>query len=177
MQTPPVLGYMMWKADGTPYSPRGGWEMSRRGLLIGDDLMPLRGLAETEAHMAARGVRCSPTFVEEATEDGHFCYAATIAGVLSPDMITWPVCAHTAFSFGKLNRPVPVVLEREDAALCDRFFSMQMRLHPDGRRKTTLARARAQVEAIFTRAEIVPIRFRIPAAPCEVGTEKGNRDA
>ena len=188
----PALGYMMWQANGTPYSPHGDWDTTKRSLLIGYDMIPLRGLAETEARMASRGVRCYPTFVEGATEEDHSCYASAVCGTFLPDMLGWSVCQETAertfestaFYFGELRghprlkkRPVPFIMEDEETYLCNDYFyfAIHMRIHPDGRRKTTLAKMRIQVEAIFSRYNIVivPIRFRIQegAIPCELGAD------
>jgi hypothetical protein len=186
----PALGYMMWQANGTPYSPHGDWDTTKRSLLIGYDMIPLRGLAETEARMAARGVRCYPTLVERASEEDHSCYASVVRGRFIPDMLGWSVCQktaerafeNTAFYFGEIRGhprfkklPVPFVMEDEETYLCNGyfFFAVSMHIHPDGRRKTTLAKMRVQVEAIFRRYNIVvvPIRFRIPegAIPSELG--------
>lgn len=44
----PAPGYMMWRADGMPYNQHSSWDTTKRSLLIGYDLISLRGLAETE---------------------------------------------------------------------------------------------------------------------------------
>jgi hypothetical protein len=130
--------------------------------------------------------------VERASEEDHSCYASAVCGTFIPDMLGWSVCQETAgrafestaFYFGEVRghprrkpHPVPFVMEDEETYLCNSyyFFAMHMRIHPDGRRKTTLAKMRAQVEAIFRRYDIVvvPIRFRIPEGtiPCELGAD------
>ncbi len=71
----PVSGYMMWQ-DGQPYGIPNGWSETKRSLLIGYDLMPLRGLEVTEQVMAEKGKIARETLVELSImtdEDAYAC--------------------------------------------------------------------------------------------------------
>src|SRR5712691_419624 len=123
-------GWMMWQ-DGKPYGIPNGWSETKRSLLIGYDLMPLRGLDETEQVMAAKGKVTRETLVEIATEEEHDCYGAVVNGQFVPHMLDWSVChdtaektfESTAFYFAKSpKRPQPKrpidVMSDADAEIC-----------------------------------------------------------
>src|SRR6266567_7075021 len=82
----PVSGYMMWQ-DGQPYGIPNCWSETKRSLLIGYDLMPLRGLEVTEQVMAEKGKIARETLVELATEEDHHCYGALVNGQFVPHML------------------------------------------------------------------------------------------
>ena len=173
----PVSGWMIWK-DGQPYGLPNGWSETKESLLIGYDMIPLRGLETTEQVMAAKGKVARETLVELATGEDHHAYAAVVDGRFIPHMLEWSVCydtaekafEHTCFYFGKprkghqSNRPIHIMSD-EDAYTCDEYFwrSVNWHIYHDRRRLSTLERARQKAKDVFTRChiEIVPIRYQL----------------
>lgn len=80
-----VKMWCMFK-EGKPYGTPG---KTKRDLLIGYDLMPLRGLGKCERLLAARGItphRCVVSTCCEST-----LLAVTLAGELQADSVSWAV--------------------------------------------------------------------------------------
>lgn len=155
-----VTGFMMLK-NGQLRDKDFLIAHSERSLLIGYDLIPLRGLDQTKKVLAEKGLAPSMVNVEVCDEADRTCYAATFNGMLHLEMLEYTVCNanpqcvfHTTASFFGHGR----YLQIDEQATVKRYYYFPKE---DGRRRSTYAKLTAQVNAIFEKygISVVPIRI------------------
>ena len=180
-----VSGWMAWKGEA-PYD--GVLETSERNILIGYDMIPLRGLDQTKQALAEKGIEIVAASAVVCPPELRHGFGVAISGVLALDSLSWPTThrgggvwqvsdpqGHPVLSFRAACGYLACRLERsagEEAAEARpllRFWygwfgDLDYRdpSRPrDGRRRRTLERARAEAREVFGRvgAEMVPVRF------------------
>lgn len=97
-----ALGWSFWRNG-----EHNGFARSKRSLLVGLDMIPLRGLNACEVFMNSRGWSCLPTTIRRARagEAGSF-YGPLVVGTPDTNMLEWSNCWRDA----------------EDAAMTIAFF-------------------------------------------------------
>ena len=178
MTTTLAHGWMAWKNDA-PHSYT--LAETKESILIGYDMMSLRGLDVCEVFLQSRGVFISPTVVQVVAETEMHCYAPTIMGHIVPDSLRFSCCASDAeqsrintagwithqVERDRIHNRVPFfVLTRDEYRSLSVYF-MYMRdrdniMEPeDKRRISTYRTKRDKALAILDRygIAIVPIRF------------------
>jgi hypothetical protein len=180
----PQLGWMMFK-DGKPHDH--GLCESKRSLLIGYDMMPLRGLEQTEEVLRKKGIVACEAEVSIVAEGEQDCYAATIDGRFSLAMLEYSICAHVkehvvkgvASFLGRdsrgFTRDKDGLLSREEQETCHHYWLFMLGAYKDGRRKSTYRKLQQEISAIFAskHIEIVPIKY-VPLKEQGAGDEDGN---
>lgn len=82
-----LRGWAMFK-DGKPHTCT--LEKTKRSLLIGYDLMPLRGLAKTEKHLRSKGYEAKRATARIATDGEPFdAIVPVVNGKLVAELLSW----------------------------------------------------------------------------------------
>lgn len=176
MHEPPPLtssaGWLLWK-EGRPH----GRALARTKdyLLIGYDMMPLRGLDQTEEVLRGKGLVALPTVVHPCPFGEQDAFAALYAGVFDPEALEFSghvdTVAHTLWGtayFVRSRRP-HLLTPAETVAFRHWFFFPTQ----DGRRRTTYARLTGAVQGALERLQvrIVPVRYALVPAGQEAARE------
>ena len=156
-------GWMMWR-DGKPHS--FALDRAKEDLLIGYDMISLRGLDATEQFLASRGMVAHLTEAVVVEEGQHYCFAVTVRGELVPKMLSWSVCSETAG--GAMERAAGYLghfytLPEGDHRDLLTYWLFRNEFERDGRRRGTLAKLRVRVEAVLAREQVeaCPLVFRM----------------
>jgi hypothetical protein len=157
-----ITGWTMWKGSN-PVDM--SLHESKDDLLIGYDLIPLRGLDVTERLLAERGKVPCLTGVEVVEEGNHHCYAVTVHGALLLDMLSWSVCSESvekAILDAAGYMGCRSALPRGERDELWGYWMSYHELKRDGRRRRTLEKLRARVEMILKRedVEVCPVVFK-----------------
>ncbi len=155
-----VFGFMMLR-NGHLQASDFLIARDERDLLIGYDMIPLRGLEQTRKVLASKGLVPGMVEVTICLEHERTCYASTFNGVLHSDMLAYTVCKgdsqatfRTTTSYFGHQR----YLQADEQAAVKRHYYFPKK---DGRRRSTYAKLTEQVNAIFERhgISVVPIKI------------------
>ncbi len=146
--------------------------ISKRDLLIGYDLLPLRGLDKTEQVLTEKGMLPTKVKVEVACEDFDY-YAFTLRGELIPEALGYSVlktselkarrswasfftsCMKSAQKYtNEFNETEKEVLRKYENWVLYNFYK-------DGRRKTTWAKLQQQVKEFLVNHSIEIVKVKI----------------
>lgn len=141
---------------------------SKSALLIRYDFTPLRGLKACEADLAAEGIVVLPTRLSTVPEAEGELWAPTVRGEFVLSMLAWSCCREsrdralisTARYLWGNDRALGVTLTETESRELE-SFSYSRSLREDKRRRSTLVKLTARVEATFAREQvaIVPVRY------------------
>lgn len=181
MKERPIIGWMAWKGR-SPYDPCV--TRTKRDMLCGYDMMPLRGLHKTEQFLASSGITLVRTEVAQCTRRQRAGFALARNGRILLDSLAWPVshsgggawevadsrgveslCRWSSYYFvasSMANELTPVeVASLYMAHGIDRSYADPIKAK-DRRRQSTLDMKCREADEAMARLgiELVPVAFR-----------------